>query len=188
MTTYTQLGTDLTTFAHQDLSSLLPRFVALAEDRMNRVLRVREMEADITGTIDANGEIALPSDFRDIKTIWVDGYEGAPLLAQSLEAVIANDTDAPATLFAVTDAAIRFNGTGSVTGVYYKSIPGLQANSTNWLSTSAYQVYLAGTLEQAYRYTRDAQQEGTEGARFEKMMSELNRDTYRRAALVSRKV
>lgn len=188
MTTYTQLGTDLESYGHSaELSALLPRFVALTETKLNRRLRVRQQETDITGAIDANGEIALPADFAAVKTLWVDGYEGAPLLPQTLECVVANDTDAPATLYAVTDA-LRFNGTGSVTGVYYKKLPGLEANSTNWLSTYAYDVYLYGVLEEALRYSRELPLADQYGAMFAELTAELNRiDKAKSGPMVSAK-
>lgn len=186
MTTYTQLGTDLTSYAHQDLSSMLPRFVALVESRLNRVLRVRQMEEPAAGTI-ASGEIALPADYVDTKTLYVEGYEGSPLNVATLEHINSSDIGSVANAYAVTDTAWKFNGTGTVAGTYYKAIPGLQANTTNWLSVLAFDLYLSGVLEEAYRYTRDGALMAQESARFSNLVSELNRGAYKTGALQSRR-
>ena len=166
---------------------MLPRFVALVESRLNRVLRVRQMEEAVSEVIDSSNEVALPADYADTKTLYIEGYEGSPLIASTLEAINSLSAEGTATRYAVTDAAWKFDGSGTVAGTYYKAIPGLQANASNWLSVFAFDLYLSGSLEEAYRYTRQPDLMAQEAARFTNLVSELNRGAYKTGALQSRR-
>lgn len=168
MTTYAQLVSDVAAYLHRsDLSTMTSRFCAIAEVKLNRELRLRQQETAVAmTTIDANKEIALPTDFAETKVLWADGYEETPLVARPLDAVIALETEGRPGAFAVTSAAWRFDGAGDVLGVYFALIPGLEASSTNWLSAMAYDVYLYGALEEAYRYVMNDAQADRYGARF----------------------
>jgi hypothetical protein len=192
VTTYAQLVADVKAWIKRsDLDAQIPTFVKLAEAKFNRDLRVRQMEADLTGTIDASNEIAQPSGFLAIKTVWPVGYEASPLMQQSLDSVTATGriTGAP-TVYAVTKDALRFNGSGSIAGVYFSGIPGLQANSTNWLATLAPDAYLFGTLAEAAVYTMETQQAALFGARSEAAIQQVQstdmRDRFN-GALAARK-
>ena len=157
MTTYAQLLTDVPAWINRsDLSAYIPTFVSLFEARVNRRLRVRQMEASFTGTIDANNLIALPSDWMAFKALWVDGYEGVPLKPQSLESVVSQQATSGAPYFYAIDGdSVRFDGSGDVTGVYYQSVPGLVAAGSNWLCTAAYDAYLFGVASEAHLYLLD---------------------------------
>lgn len=169
---YTNLSADIVSFmgARGDLP--ISRLVALTEYRLNRLLRVRQQEEPITGTITA-GEIALPADYAATKVLQVADRQ--PLLPQSLEAVLARDDSGIPSIYAVTGDAWVFDGSGDVTGVYFKKIPGLQANSNNWLSDMALDVYLFGCLEEAYRYVNNDQQSMAYRQLFLDSVAELQR-------------
>jgi hypothetical protein len=139
-----------------DALALLPDFVALAEAKFNRLLRVRAMYQPITGTIDSNSEIALPAGFLAIKSLWPTATPQGLLTEQALETVMATPRNgAMPTNYAVLNTALRFNGGGDVTGVYYQSIPSLQTASNNWLDTLAPDLYLYAVLAEAYIYFED---------------------------------
>ena len=59
--TYAQLQTAVEAWTHRtDLATLLPTFVGHAEARLNRDLRVRQMEAEMAPTaISVDGEVGL---------------------------------------------------------------------------------------------------------------------------------
>ena len=56
---------------------------------------------------------------------------------------------------------------------YYQKIPGLAANSTNWLMTAWPDLYLAGTLVEAYGYVKDYDQVNFWGARRQGLFGEI---------------
>lgn len=157
MTTWAQLQADVSALANRtDIADKIGRFVAIFEDRLRRNLRVSAMEEAFSGTIDANNEIAKPAGFLAFRAVWPTAFPTRQLTAQSLESVLARTGGvAEPTIYALKASAIRFNGTGAVSGVYYKDIPGIEANSSNWLSVYAYDAYLFGTLSEAWDYVGD---------------------------------
>lgn len=179
--TYTELIQRVADFAHRsDLAGQMPTFVELAEAKLNRGLRVRAMEGAISGTIDAGNEIALPADFAAVKAIWPVGYEGARIHPQTLETVIASARVAGIpTLYAVTDSALRFDGTGDIEGVYFKRIPNLTTNGTNWLSEAHPDLYLWSVLAEVAVYTLDANQGAFYGTKAQEAMQSVQNSDMR---------
>jgi hypothetical protein len=152
--TYSELLAKVAAWLNRtDLTGFIPDFVELAEERINRQLRVRSMEIDLAVTPIVGNEITLAADILDVKTIWVPGYEGTPLKPQSLEAVVAAGIYGTATMFAHKGPqTLRFDGSGDVQGVLYQRIPNIATAGTTWLSTSAPSVYLFGALSEAALY------------------------------------
>lgn len=156
LSTYTELQTAVADWLNRsDLGARIPDFVALAEEKFDRRLRVRAMELPLAETAIAGGLISIPANTLAVKTLWVTGYEGAPLKSQSLEAVIAAGGDGVAKLYAWQETSWRFNGSGSVQGVLYRSIPRLSGVSSNWLLTAHPSAYLFASLAEAAVYLRD---------------------------------
>jgi hypothetical protein len=156
--TYAQLQTAVASWLHRtDLADVIPDFITLAEERLNRTLRVRQMETVLAETTIEDGNlIAEPDGMVGVKTLWVPNYEGSPLKTQTYEYVVANDTETYPTHWAWVGDNLYFNGTGTVQGVYYTGIPALAEDATtNWLLTAHPSVYLRGALLEAAVYTRD---------------------------------
>jgi hypothetical protein len=175
ITNYEELTTALGRWLNRgDLVALYPDFISLAEERLNRSLRVRQMEMALTATAIASGQVALPTSMVGIKTLWLDGYESNPLKAQTYEFVVAMDSDGLATHWALADA-IYFNGTGTVEGVVYRSIPALtESDDTNWLLTAHPSAYLFGALMEAYLYIMDAEAAQLWESRFGRVLEEIS--------------
>ena len=123
--TYSELLAKVAAWLNRtDLTGVIPDFVELAEERINRHLRVRAMEVNLAATPIVDNEITLASDVLDVKTLWVPGYEGTPLKPQTLETVIANGVEGIPAIFAhKAGNVLRFDGSGSVQGVLYQRIP-----------------------------------------------------------------
>lgn len=171
LTTIAELRTSIKDWAvRADLSdTLIDDFVTLTESTLNygekdegsgawliRPLRVREMEDTETVTM-TSGVGALPSDFleaikvkdpgditRDIEyatPAWLDanfptGQDGT---YPAFYTIIGTDLHCPI----------------DVSLTYYAKIPGLVANSTNWLLTKAPNAYLYGGLMQWSIYSKN---------------------------------
>src|SRR4249919_1710319 len=54
--------------ARADLASQIPTFVALAEARINRELRTRQMQTAVSGSV-ASNVITLPTDCRAVQSL-----------------------------------------------------------------------------------------------------------------------
>lgn len=155
---YSQLVTAVGDLMHRtDLIASIPTFVMLAEARLNRNLRVRQMEADLPLTTITDNAITLTGDMVDVKALWVPGFEGSPLEPNSFDAVLASGLTGTPTMYARKGAkGVFINGGGDIKGVVYQQIAALSdSNQTNWLLDQHPDVYLYGALVQAAIYTKD---------------------------------
>lgn len=156
MTTFAVLKADVAKWASRtDLDDRMGTFCALFESRLNRELRVRRMEAAFTGTI-VDNVLPLPVDWLEFKRLWPASAPMCQMLPQTLE-VVASRTEGTPVYFSTDGANVRFNGAGDVAGVYYQTIPPLESNGSNWLSTTAYDAYLFGVLAEVADYMMDDQ-------------------------------
>lgn len=158
ITTYAELKTAVANWLNRsDLTSVIPDFIMLAEERMNRALRVRQMETALTATTIANNRIAVPANTVGVKALWVPNYESTPLKSQTFESVAAMDGQGVPTAYAWQGSDFYFNGTGTVQGVLFQKIPALSdSNTSNWLLTAHPSAYLFGALHEAAVYVKDA--------------------------------
>lgn len=155
---YTQLVTAIADLMHRsDLSASIPTFIMLAEAKLNRDLRVRQMEVALPLTSVTNNLLTLPVDVVDVKSLWVSGREGSPLDPTGYDAVLSSGLNGFPTMYAKFGAnQIFINGGGDVLGIVYEKIPALgDSNLTNWLLDEHPDVYLYGALIQAAIYTKD---------------------------------
>lgn len=155
--TYTNLQSAIASWlVRNDLTTVIPDFIRLAEVRFNREIRLREMITEATGTLDTT--IALPDDFVQVDVFRLDT---SPIrVLQPISAAeghrrygtIAGD----ARHFAIEgENLVPFPPqTGSVDYVlsYFAEIPALASNATNWLLTRAPDVYLFASLAESAPY------------------------------------
>ena len=175
--TYAELVAKVATWMNRDdLTAVIPDFVTMAEERINRFLRVRQMELALAATPIVAGQITPAADVVDAKVLWVE--EACPLKAQSLESVVANGTYGTPTMYAWRGANLQFDGGGSVQGVLYVRVPALSTALTNWLSEQAPSLYLFGAMAEAKMYVGD--DAAGWDARFQQLLDELNGNDKRR--------
>uniref|UniRef100_UPI003F4909AE phage adaptor protein n=1 Tax=Ensifer adhaerens TaxID=106592 RepID=UPI003F4909AE len=141
-----------------DVAHLFPRFVGLAEIKLNRFLRLADMEVVGTVTV-TNGEGTLPTDFleaREVKTA-----NGMPIRAVSLQQITesyAGRSGGVPSGYAIVGSTINVRplGDGDLTITYYGKIPSLTpTNPTNWLLEKAPDAYLYALVEEIAIWERD---------------------------------
>ena len=72
-TSYDNLKTNIADYlARQDLTDKIPMFVALAEKRLNRDLRLRQTLQQSTYNLTTGFQVPTPSDFLEMKDIHID--------------------------------------------------------------------------------------------------------------------
>jgi hypothetical protein len=175
MTTYAQLQLDFARYIKRtDLPQSLPGYVALFEARAGRRLRLRQQETAFSGTTDSLQRIALPSNWVAFKVLTADA-DRRTLKAQSLAAVLSSRRypGGTPTLYAIDGDNVRFDGVGSISGVYYARLPGLVAAGATWLSAAAYDAYLFGTLAEAHVDAHDEDRAQLYSARADAALQEL---------------
>ncbi|WDZ78753.1 hypothetical protein PWG15_09785 [Ensifer adhaerens] len=155
-----------------DIAHLFPRFVGLAELKLNRALRVSEMEA--TAAIDVvDGDAPLPANFLEARQVLT--ASGRPIRAGALQQFSDTGPVGGGTPlgYAIVGNRIKSFPAGSygLTMTYYRKIPPLSAlNPTNWLLEQAPDAYLYGLVEEIAIWERDA---GKVGAAQQLKMSAL---------------
>ncbi len=131
-------------------------FIALAEARLNRELRVPDMEAIATTTLLA-GDNDLPADFMAMRAIFAEDRE---LYGMSITELVRQygNYGGYATAYALLGSNPRKIRLGAqqdtlVTIVYYQKIVGVnEENADNWLLNEHPDLYLYGSLLAAEAY------------------------------------
>ena len=152
------------TLDRQDLTSVIPTFVSLAQAQFNRKIRSHRQITRGSLTINTQFE-ALPADWLETIRITMDASPIRVLTQISMDdltryrTAIDNTTDAPV-YFAHngTDIELFPTPSTSYTGeiTYYAKITALSADGdTNWLLTNNPDVYLYGALVHTAPYLRE---------------------------------
>lgn len=166
--TITNFGTLKTAIAdtlnRDDLASVIPQFVSLAQAQFNRKIRSHRQITRGSLTIDAQFE-ALPANWLETIRITMDANPIRVLTQISMDdltryrTAIDNTTDAPV-YFAHNGTDIELFPTPSTSFTaeitYYAKIAALSADAdTNWLLTNNPDVYLYSALMHTAPYLKD---------------------------------
>ena len=141
-----------------DLTAQIPDFIALAEARFNRDLRLNSMLQRDT-TVATADYVALPTDWLEHVSITPIGTNNdAPLVYLSNEEfnrVRLQNLTGLTRYYTIQENNILLNPAPAVGGVtlelfYYGKIPALSvSNTSNWLLARAPDLYLYGSLAAA---------------------------------------
>jgi hypothetical protein len=159
ITNYTNLQTSIADFLNRDdLTSVIPTFIQLAEAQMQREIRHWKMEAR-TGGQQTGGDqyMQIPADWLETIRLHLTG-SGTSAVTMTSRAAMADiraknedvSTVAPY-YYTHADGQFELYPTPSedtdIELLYYQKIPALSAsNSTNWLLEDAPDAYLYGSL------------------------------------------
>lgn len=141
-----------------DLTSVIPDFIALAEADMNARLRLRAMLT--TATLDDAGE-ALPSDFLAAKSVHLENWGNLEFgTAGELADFNEGYAGGAARWYGIDGNSLVVSptqtGGGTVTLRYYARIPALSdTNTSNHVLVASPGLYLYGSLVQASPYLLD---------------------------------
>ena len=136
-----------------DLATVVPDFIVLAEAKLNRILRIRAMEATETGTVAAT--VALPTGCVEIISLTAaTGTVYSPLTYAPPSSIVGIPTNSKR--YTIVGENIEFINlqVGTYILNYYKKLDPLSAGA-NWLITNAPDVYLYATLVEAAPYIND---------------------------------
>ncbi|MDA0338688.1 MAG: hypothetical protein O2910_02430 [Proteobacteria bacterium] len=165
ITTYTELKTAVADFLNRDdLTSVAPTFISLAETDMQRRIRHWRMEKRSTAEIDTQYS-AIPADFLEVIRFYITSGDTKPLelisQAELLDRKRKNlNTSGSPSYYAITAGEIEVypipDGTYTAELYYYSSIQSQSAsNATNWLLDNHKDAYLYGALVHSAPYLKD---------------------------------
>lgn len=147
-----------------DLSTYIPDFITLAEDRLSGDLKTRSMEAKTTlSTVAGTSTVALPSDMLEMRRLQVLGTYNQPLSYRSpdeLSTDYADNRVGQPLVFSVVGSNIELapipDAVYSVELTYQQRIPALTvSNTTNWLLTAWPSAYLYAALISAEPFLKN---------------------------------
>lgn len=185
--TYNDLTAAIADWTNRDdLTDRIPDFVHLAESRLNRVLRVAEMETTAYATL-TTGAVVLPADFLEPRRIFSSGTGAFQTALQPLSPSEAGDFYPSSRSGVPVHYSISGNtlttypngGTGQVTMTYYAALPTLLAYGSNWLLTKAPDCYLYGSLMEAAPFLGDDGRVETWATLFQSAMERLQSSDQR---------
>ena len=184
-TSYSDLQTSIAGYlARTDLTTQIPDFIRLAETRLRRDLRIRQMLKSVTtATVAADSTVELPSDFLEVRDFVVVGNPIQPLSYFSPSAfnrntrtwesgkpnsytVLANDfqlSPIPDTVYTVQ--------------LFYFAAPEFlsDSNTSNVFLANTPDALLYGALLEAAPYLMDDARINTWGTMFDRAMASITR-------------
>ena len=162
LTTYAELQTSIADFLNRDdLTSVIPTFITLAEADMKRRIRHWRMEKRSTAVLDTQYS-ALPTDFIEPIRLQVTDTAPSQLELINMSEMIdrrnlQNDTAGRPLYYTIIDGAIEVYPTPdsnyTLEMVYYSAFDALSASiASNWILQRHPDVYLYGALAHSAPY------------------------------------
>jgi hypothetical protein len=183
--TYSDLQTSIANYlARSDPTSIIPDFITLAENRLRRELRIRQMLKSVTtSTVSGDATVELPSDFLEIRDFVVMTNPIQPL-SYSSPSSLSNDlrTSEVGVPLSYTILASEFQLAPAPDGIYtlkmlYYSAPAYLSvsNTTNVFLTTAPDGLLYGALVEAEPYLMNDARINTWGSMYDRAISSLTK-------------
>jgi hypothetical protein len=164
ISTYSELKTSIAAWINRtDLTSVIPDFITLAEARINRTLLPRSAEEEVALTMTAGSRfVTLPDGFNTSVALWLRANTPREKLTQTLPAELPvrdNESGYPE-YWAIDNGEIAFDRLAGDAYPfdfrYTKNFALSDSNTTNYVLTSAPDLYLWGSLIEASMYLKDS--------------------------------
>jgi hypothetical protein len=162
LSTYSDLKTSVANYlARSDLTSQIPDFIQFAEIRLRRELRIRQMLLSTTlTTTGGTSTVNLPSDFLELKNIYIDGdptWTLTYLTPSTLERNGRTYEQNKPNYYTILSSTIKFGATPdttySVPLLYYAAPAFLSdSNTSNVFLANCPDLLLYGSLAEAEPY------------------------------------
>jgi hypothetical protein len=183
LNTYSALRTSIADWLNRDdLTAVIPDFIALAEAQIERRIPIQKLVKRATATVDT-AFFAVPSDFISAKSLILTSTSPA----QPLVFISQDEMDAKKWIYTTTGKPQYFSAVGGQFEVLPAPDTGYTGELTcvakleklsdsvasNWLLTQFPDVYLYGSLLQAAPYLRDDERIAVWGSLYEKAIEEM---------------
>lgn len=161
-TSYSDLKTTVANYlGRSDLTTQIPDFIRLAETRLARELRTRQMlKSATTPLVGGDAKIALPTDFLEVRDLYIQGNPRVPVSYLSPSAFTRDaraDESGKPVYYTVLASEFMFapipDGSYTLEILYYAKPPVLSdANSSNVFLANYFDALLYGSLAEAEPY------------------------------------
>jgi hypothetical protein len=187
LTNYTALKASIASFLNRDdLTTVIPDFITLAEAQMNRDIRHWKMETRSSGQQDPGDEyMQVPADWLETIRIHItdSGTSAVNLISRDAMADKRQgdeDVSGNVAYYTHADGQIQLyptpSGTTNFELLYYSKIEALSgSNADNWLLLEAPDVYLYGALIHSAPYLAEDERAGVWAQMYSAGITRLNR-------------
>lgn len=161
-TSYSDLKTTVANYlGRSDLTTQIPDFIRLAETRLARELRTRQMLKSATASMTGgDSKIALPTDFLEVRDLYIQGNPRVPVSYLSPSAFTRDaraDESGKPVYYTVLASEFMFapvaDGTYTLEILYYAKPAVLSnSNSSNVFLANYFDALLYGALAEAEPY------------------------------------
>ena len=197
ISTYAELQTAVANWLDRDdLTDRIPEFIALAEARMNRILRIRLMEAKYTAsTVAAQRNYALPAGYLQMRNLQINTTPIRPcqyVTPEIYDRLYGSTTTGTPEIYTIIANEIQLGpipaGVQTIEMLFYKKITALSgSNTTEAMLTDNPDVYLYGALLEAEPFIMNDERVGLWAQGFQQAISDLqeqdNKDRHSGSAL-----
>ena len=159
ISTYAELQTAVANWLDRDdLTDRIPEFIALAEARMNRVLRIRLMEAKYTAsTVGGQRNYALPAGYLQMRNLQINTTPIRPcqyVTPEIYDRLYGSTLTGTPEIYTIVADEIQLGpipaGVQTIEMLFYKMISALSVtNTTEAMLTANPDIYLYGALLEA---------------------------------------
>ena len=195
--TYTELQTAVANWLDRDdLGARIPEFIALAEARFNRILRLRSMEAKYTAnTVASQRNLALPASYIQMRNFQVNT---SPLTTLSYvtpeiyDRLWGGSTSGIPKFYTILANEVSFGPIPAtvmeVEMLFYKKFDNLSVTTTtNTLLTDSPDIYLYGSMLEAEPFIMNDERVPLWAAALDRAVSDMqeqdNKDRHSGSAL-----
>ena len=189
ITNYTELKAAIANFlARDDLTSVIPDFISLAEGRLSRELETRSQEKRATATLTVGDEYtALPTDLRELRMVKLSSDPEQVLEYMSPVALhnsYSSSGNSRPRAYSLVGQELKLrpkpDSAYTVEIIYIGSLSALSdSNLVNNVLTRHPDAYLYGSLAEAYAYLLDEQRANAYMQRFTMAINEIKLDEER---------
>lgn len=183
ITNYTDLKATIASYlARSDLTTQIPDFIQLAETRLRRELRIRQMlKVVTTTTVAGDSTVELPSDYLQMRDMHINSNPVQTLSYQSPSNFYRNTNSAISGVpVAYTVLAQEFqfapipDGNYTLQMIYYATPPYLTtSNTSNVFLANCPDLLLYGALGEAEPYLMNDQRLATWASMYDRGLSAL---------------
>jgi len=195
--TYAELKTAVANWLDRDdLTDRIPEFIALAEARMNRVLRIRLMEGKYTAsTVGAQRNYALPTGYLQMRNLQINTDPIRPcqyVTPEIYDRLYGSTLTGTPEIYTIVAGEIQLgpipDGVQTIEMLFYKKITSLSgSNTTEAMLTDNPDIYLYGALMEAEPFIMNDERVGLWAQGFQTGVDNLqqqdNKDRHSGSAL-----
>ena len=194
---YSELNTAVANWLDRDdLTDRIPEFIALAEARFNRLLRIRAMETKQTAsTVASQRTLALPTNFIQMRNLQINTTPVTPMqyvTPEIYDRLYGSTAEGTPEMYTILADEIQLGpipeSVQTIEMLFYKKFDALtSSNPTNWIITNAPDVYLYGCLLEAEPFIMNDQRVALWAAAFDRAITDIQsqdeRDRHSGSAL-----